>query len=164
MQQWLHELDRTTDQVQQAKLINNLSDLIQDPLLSDVEIISSNIRQIHLKRQELLNLAKSQLKKSVITENKIQIKTFINILANLKMLNKEIDDLVTGMVNDTAANIKAVLSQSVIEDNGSRLKGGPGGAISSNVQVSKDKLWNLLEGVFGDKIYQQCRQVILSIQ
>lgn len=66
-------------------------------------------------------------------------------------------------------SIKTILTQSEDKSDSNlsknRGRGGPGGAnLTNTITISKEKLWSALEGLFADKMYQQCKQVCVSAQ
>ncbi|XP_076269956.1 conserved oligomeric Golgi complex subunit 5 four way stop [Rhynchophorus ferrugineus] len=158
VQQLSKRLGTTSDPIQKAILLQELEQLAVDPELSDIDTITTELRNIRIQQHKVIKLATGSLNQGLINENFIQTSTALQIFVNLGTINNTVDNFIKQNVNECHEMFKSAVDINV---NGGIVKNKGN---SSRIQITssqgfRSKIWNELDKCFSEDIYQICKQV-----
>ncbi|XP_030751330.1 conserved oligomeric Golgi complex subunit 5 [Sitophilus oryzae] len=158
IQQLSKRLANTSDPLQKATLLQELEQLAGDSELTDVDIITTELRNIRIQQQKVIKLAAGSLNQGIINENLIQTTTALQIFINLGVINDTVNNFIKQNIDECRDIIKSALDVN-ISTSINKSKGGSGRMQFNSSQGFSNKLWNELEKCFSGDIYQICKQV-----
>ncbi|XP_060527805.1 conserved oligomeric Golgi complex subunit 5 [Cylas formicarius] len=155
VQQLSKRLANTNDSVQKASILLELEELATDQDLTDIDAVTTELRNIRIQRQNVIKLAAGSLHQGLVNENSIQTSTALQVFVNLGTIKNKLEDLIKGYLDDCKDIIKSVLkisSSNKLKSSGSRIT-------TSTSQEFRNKIWTELENSFADEMYNTCKQV-----
>lgn len=158
VQQLSKRLSNTNDPVQKATLLQELEQLAVDPELSDIDAITTELRNIRIQQQKVVKLAAGSLSQGVVHENLIQTTTALQMFINLGVIETTVDNFIKQNVEECQEIIKIALEVN-INSGLNKPKGGPGRVQLTSSQGFRTKIWSELEKTFSEDVYQICKQV-----
>ncbi|KAK5645700.1 hypothetical protein RI129_004164 [Pyrocoelia pectoralis] len=160
VQQSSRRLASISDPIQKATILQELEQLTADPLLTDVDVVTSELRNIRTEQQKVVKLATTSLNQGIINGNVAQTTTALQIFINLGTIKTVTGNLTSVCLNECKETLKLALDARIgMSADISKKHVGPGRANISSSQGFKSRIWTDLEKTFSDDIYDQCKQV-----
>ncbi|KAJ8954370.1 hypothetical protein NQ318_011043 [Aromia moschata] len=159
LQQLSKRLMTTNDPVQKATILQELEQLASDPELKDIDVVTTELRNIRTHQQKVVNLATGSLNQGIINENITQTSTALQIFINLGTIRSTTDKLIEQNLYECRESLKTAFDTS---SSGTKTKGGPGRVTLTSSQGFRNKIWSEIEKAFTEDIYQICKQVSVS--
>ncbi|CAG9825143.1 unnamed protein product [Phaedon cochleariae] len=157
LQQLSKRLSNTNDPVQKATLLHELEQLASDPELTDIDAVTSELRNIRSHQQKVVQLATGSLNQGIINENITQTTTALQIFINLGTVKSVVESIVEHNLYECRESLKSAFAVSSV--NTMKSKGGPGHISLMSMPNFRTKAWAELRKVFSEDIYQMCQQV-----
>ncbi|XP_066261823.1 conserved oligomeric Golgi complex subunit 5 [Euwallacea similis] len=157
VQQLSKRLSNTNDPIQKAALLQELEQLAADSELTDIDAVTTELRNIRIQQQKVVKLATGSLNQGIVNENVIQTSTALQIFINLGLIKPTIENLVKQNLDECREALKLAFETSNIAPNKS--KGGPGRVQLSSSQGFRAKIWTELERSFSEDIHAICKQI-----
>ncbi|XP_063704932.1 conserved oligomeric Golgi complex subunit 5 [Culicoides brevitarsis] len=162
----------TDDLAQQAKILHELEPLMDDEELKKITFLQEERASIVTKRQKLLLIINRDLTNG-LENNKIEtITTNLQIFSNLHMLKSVLDQTRETFIDDIKHSIKAAFAGTDVKtlrggeksDKNAEKRAGKGPGKTPTLTTSqhfRTKLWNALEWLYEEEIYEILQQVAL---
>ncbi|CAG9771942.1 unnamed protein product [Ceutorhynchus assimilis] len=151
VQQLSKRLSNTNDPVQKATILQELEQLAADQELTDIDAVTTELRNIRMQQQKVIKLATGSLNQGIITENLAQTQTALQIFINLGTIKTTIDNLIKQNLDECREILKTNL-----QVNKSK---GAGRIQLSSSQGFRTKIWSELEKSFNEDIFKICKQI-----
>ncbi|XP_050312688.1 conserved oligomeric Golgi complex subunit 5 [Anthonomus grandis grandis] len=155
VQQLSKKLGSTNDPVQKALLLQELEQLAADPELTDIDAITTELRNVRVQRQKVVQLAIGALHQGIEHENVVQTSMALQIFINLGTIEPTLETLIKENLNECGDILKMALDSAT--NPVVLVKSGRGQLPSS--QGFRQKVWTELEKGFSEGIYKICKQI-----
>lgn len=133
-----------------------LEQLAADPDLTDIEAVTSELRNIRVQQQKIVNLTTSSLSQGITNENSAQTRTALQIFINLGTIKEAIQKVVDNSLSECEEILKSCLD---ITGGTNVVKTKSGSSTRSTLQNLKTRLWSDLEKAFSEELFYQCKQI-----
>ncbi|KAJ0175315.1 hypothetical protein K1T71_009456 [Dendrolimus kikuchii] len=148
----------------EAIILFELNELISDYDFSGIILLEEVLTAVDNRRTELLKSSTQTLQSSLLNGDKVKLlqcfKVFHNLHCTEEQIKNTVDHILKELENDiyNALNVQMV-SIEVKKSSSGRV--APGKANIMNAQDFKIKLWNNIEKLFAEDIYNSCTRVIM---
>ncbi|CAH0557010.1 unnamed protein product [Brassicogethes aeneus] len=157
IQQLSKRLSNTNDPVQKATILRELEQLAIDPDLHDIDVVTTELRNIRMQQQKVAKLATGSLNQGIMNENVTQTTTALQIFINLGTIKTISDNFIDQCLNEFRECLKKAFE---ISPNASiKSKAAPGKVSLTSSQGFRSRVLNELEKAFSEDVYQVCKQV-----
>lgn len=134
-----------------------LEQLAADSDLMDIEAVTSELRNIRVQQQKIVNLTTSSLSQGITNENVTQTATALQIFINLGTIKEATQKVVDMSLSECEEILKSCFD---ITGGTSVVNKSKSGSTSRNtLQNMKTRLWSDLEKAFSEEIFYQCKQI-----
>lgn len=133
-----------------------IEQLAADPDLVDIEAVTSELRNIRVQQQKIVNLTTSSLSQGITNENVTQTATALQIFINLGTIKEATQKLVNMSISECEEILKSCFD---ITGGVGMIKGKSGSSSRNTLQNMKTRLWSDLEKAFSEEIFYQCKQI-----
>nr|XP_023014138.1 conserved oligomeric Golgi complex subunit 5 [Leptinotarsa decemlineata] len=158
LQQLSKRLSNTNDPVHKATLLQELEHLASDPELKDIDAVTSELRNIRIHQQKVIQLATGSLNQGVINENTTQTTTALQIFINLGTVESVLDSFVEQNLYECRESLQSAL-EATAGSFSTKAKNVPGHVNIPSSQGFRNKIWIEVEKVFSEDFFQICKQV-----
>ncbi|KAF5281574.1 hypothetical protein FQA39_LY05109 [Lamprigera yunnana] len=152
-------LANINDPIQKATILQELDQLTMDPHLTDIDAITSELRNIRFQQQKVIKLATSSLTQGIANENITQTTTALQIFINLGTVTSAMDNIIEVSLSECRECLKLSLDTRSNMSNEFPKKPGPGRANLTSSQGFKNRVWSDLEKTFSEELYTQSKQI-----
>lgn len=121
----------------------------------DIEAVTSELRNIRVQQQKIVNLTTSSLSQGITNENSTQTATALQIFINLGTVKEATQKIADMSISECEEILKSCLDISGV----SIVKGKSGSSTRNSLQNMKTRLWSDLEKAFSEEIFYQCKQI-----
>lgn len=128
--------------------------LAADSDLKDIEAVTSELRNIRVQQQKIVNLTTSSLSQGISNENSAQTLTALQIFINLGTIKEATQKVVDMSVSECEEILK-----SCFDITGGVVKTKSSTSSRSTLQNIKTRLWSDLEKAFSEELFYQCKQI-----
>ncbi|XP_048587951.1 conserved oligomeric Golgi complex subunit 5 isoform X2 [Nematostella vectensis] len=143
-----------------AQSLSELDYLVQGADLSEIQVISQDIKMIAEARKDVENQAKQMLSQGMEGQNQTQVATALQVFYNLGCLSTTVDGLVERLRDGLKTSLNEALDASTLSHS-QNSGGGPGRAsmpMPGNSALWRAALWTRMEKLM-DVIFSACAQV-----
>ncbi|KAL1491355.1 hypothetical protein ABEB36_011963 [Hypothenemus hampei] len=156
VQQLSKRLSNTNDPIQKAALLQELEYLAADTELVDIDVVTTELRNIRIQQQKVIQLATGSLNQGIVNENVAQTSTALQIFTNLGLIETTIENLLKQNLDECREILKSALE---INNVLIKSKNTPGRVQLSSSQGFRSKLWTEIDKIFSDDLFLICKQV-----
>lgn len=148
----------------EAILLFEINELISDYDFDGILILEDVLNAVGQRRKELLNESMATLQSSLLTGEKQKLLQCFKVFQNLQCTEEQIKNTVTTILNNLRKEITNALNVQMVSIEVKKSSSGrvaPGKANIMNAHDFKIKLWDNIEKLFQDDIYNSCMKIIL---
>ncbi|XP_033212556.1 conserved oligomeric Golgi complex subunit 5 [Belonocnema kinseyi] len=152
------------DVVKAANCLHELELLISDSDLSNLDIIADDQQTIKSHRMTVQKVATHALTSGLQAKDRGQVSTAVQVFENLGILDNAIKTIESSASSEIEDFAREALDVSLASNQDSTKRGAPGRAMVPSPGSSgnlRNRLWENLERLFQDSIYNQCIQIEL---
>ncbi|KAK4878939.1 hypothetical protein RN001_007085 [Aquatica leii] len=159
IQQLSKRLSNVNDPIQKATILQELDQLTADPHLTDIDAVTSELRNIRSQQQKVLKLGTSSLTQGIANENVSQTTTALQIFINMGTVKAATENVIEVSLGECRECLKSAFdTRSGVSSDFSK-KPGPGRANLTSSQGFKHRVWVDLEKAFSEELYTQSKQI-----
>lgn len=148
----------------EAILLFEINELISDYDFDGILILEDVLNAVEQRRKELLNESMATLQSSLLRGEKQKLLQCFKVFQNLQCTEEQIKNTVTTILNNLRKEITNALNVQMVSIEVKKSSSGrvaPGKANIMNAHDFKIKLWDNIEKLFQDDIYNSCMKIIL---
>lgn len=134
-----------------------LEQLAADPDLKDIEAVTSELRNIRVQQQKIVNLTTSSLSQGITNENVTQTATALQIFINLGTVKEATQKVVDMSLSECEEILKSCFDITGATNVVNKSKSGS--TSRSTLQNMKTRLWSDLEKAFSEELFYHCKQI-----
>lgn len=122
----------------------------------DIEAVTSELRNIRVQQQKIVNLTTSSLSQGITNENTTQTTTALQIFINLGTIKEATEKVVDMSLSECEEILKSCFD---ITGGISVVKTKSVSTSRNTLQNLKSRLWSDLEKAFSEELFYQCKQI-----
>lgn len=122
----------------------------------DIEAVTSELRNIRIQQQKIVNLTTSSLSQGITNENAAQTATALQIFINLGTVKEATQKVVNMSLSECEEILKSCFDSN---DGVNTVKIKSTSSGRSTLQNIKNRLWSDLEKAFSEEMFYQCKQI-----
>lgn len=148
----------------EAIILFELNELISDYDFSGIVILEEVITAVDHRRKELLENSTITLQSSLLNSDKAKLLQCFKVFQNLQCTEGQIKNTVQQILNELRKDMNNALNVQMVTIEIKKSSSGrvaPGKANIMNAQDFKIKLWENIERLFSENIYNSCVRVIM---
>ncbi|XP_049871915.1 conserved oligomeric Golgi complex subunit 5 [Pectinophora gossypiella] len=148
----------------EAIILFELNELISDYDFEGITLLDEVLKEVEYRRKELLNNSTTLLQTSLQNGNKAQLLQCFKVFHNLQCTEEQIKNSVDSILSDLKKEIANALNVQMVSIEVKKSSSGriaPGKANIMNAQDFKVKLWDNIDKLFKNDIYNACTKVIM---
>lgn len=148
----------------EAIIIFDLNELISDYDFEGIIILEDILKEVSLRRTKLLDSSTTLLQNSLLDGDKTKLLQCFKVFHNLQCTNEQIQNTVQTILKDLQKAIRNAFNVQLVSVEVKKSSSGrlaPGKANIMNTQDFKLKLWDNIDKLFKEDIYNGCLKVIM---
>lgn len=124
--------------------------------MKDIEAVTSELRNIRLQQQKIVNLTTSSLSQGITNENIAQTTTALQIFINLGTIREASQKVIDMSLSECEEILKSCFDST---GGTSVVKSKSASATRNTLQNLKTRLWMDLEKAFSEELFYQGKQI-----
>lgn len=161
---WNRLLSMKDNPAKEAMILFELNELISDYNFEGIILLDEVLKQVNIRKKDLLNNATDLLQTSLLNGDKAKLLQCFKVFHNLQCTQEQIKDTVDKILIDLKKEISTALNVQMVTIEVKKSSSGrvaPGKANIMNAHDFKIKLWDNIEKLFKVDIYNSCTKVII---
>ncbi|XP_045775489.1 conserved oligomeric Golgi complex subunit 5 [Maniola jurtina] len=148
----------------EAMILFELNELINDYDFKGITLLDDILTQVEHQRKELLKSSTDLLQSSLLNGDKVKLLQCFKVFHNLQCTEEQIKITVDSILRDLRKEINTALNVQMVSIEVKKSSSGriaPGKANIMNAQDFKIKLWDNIDKLFKNEMYNSCMKVVM---
>ncbi|KAI5651470.1 golgi transport complex subunit 5 domain-containing protein [Phthorimaea operculella] len=148
----------------EAIVLFELNELISDYDFEGIVLLEDILKEVDHRRKELLNNSTALLQTSLQNSDKVKLLQCFKVFHNLQCTEEQIKNSVDSILHGIKKEIANALDVQMVQIEVKKSSSGriaPGRANIMNAQDFKIKLWDNIDKLFKEDIYNACTKVLM---